>query len=185
MEWTTDKRIVAVAPCGDGQLAMDWNDGTRRVFDMRPRMQWPAFERLADPAYFRKVFLAGHGATVMWPRGEDCAPETLYEQSDLLDPSEPLPPKDPSLTWDEGKKVTEVAPMDNGMLLLRWNDGTRRVFDAWAGSDFVEKLLDPAYYRQVAVRPDKGGIVWPDGQGFPVKTMYENAPRVEDAGVPA
>ena len=104
-----------------------------------------------------------------------------------MDPTGPLPPKDPALVWNSEKRIVRVTPLDAGLMRLDWSDGTQRVFDAWAWANIepVEKLHDPAYYHQVAIVEDGKAIAWPDGQGFLAETLYENSPLVEDACVSA
>ena len=104
-----------------------------------------------------------------------------------MDPTGPLPPKDPALVWSSEKRIVRVTPLDAGLMRLDWSDGTQRVFDAWAwaSNELVEKLLDPVYYHQVAIVEDGKGIAWPDGLGFLAETLYENSPLVEDACVSA
>jgi hypothetical protein len=60
-------------------LALTFNSGERRRFDMRPYLRYPVFRRLENPGYFA-LARVDYG-TVTWPGDIDIAPETLYERS--------------------------------------------------------------------------------------------------------
>jgi hypothetical protein len=60
-------------------LALTFNSGERRRFDMRPYLRYPVFHRLENPGYFA-LARVDYG-TVTWPGDIDIAPETLYERS--------------------------------------------------------------------------------------------------------
>ena len=61
------------------ELALTFNSGERRRFDMRPYLRYPVFRRLENPGYFA-LARVDYGA-VTWPGDIDIAPETLYERS--------------------------------------------------------------------------------------------------------
>jgi Protein of unknown function (DUF2442) len=61
------------------ELALIFNSGERRRFDMRPYLHYLVFRRLENPGYFA-LARVDYG-TVTWPGDIDIAPETLYEGS--------------------------------------------------------------------------------------------------------
>ena len=65
-------------------MELDFENGERRFFDMRPLLSMQPWTQLASPSVFNRAEVA-HG-TVIWPGGIDVAPETLYEDSDLVGP---------------------------------------------------------------------------------------------------
>ena len=71
--------VIAVRPLPDYQLELDFVNGERRRFDMRPLLSMKPWNHLASPTVFNRVKVA-YG-TVVWPGEIDIAPETLYEGS--------------------------------------------------------------------------------------------------------
>lgn len=68
-----DLRHIAALP--DYRLQVEFIDGSRGVFDLRPYLDSPGMNGLRDPLYFQRVSILAGAAT--WPNGEDIAPETL------------------------------------------------------------------------------------------------------------
>lgn len=71
--------VVAVTPLADFQLALEFQNGERRRFDMRPLLAVKPWNRIAAPALFERVRV--EYGTVVWPGEIDIAPETLYDDS--------------------------------------------------------------------------------------------------------
>lgn len=63
----------------DHQLHLVFNNGEKRLFDMKPYLNYPVFKRLQNPAFFSLARI-DYG-TVTWPGDIDIAPETLYYES--------------------------------------------------------------------------------------------------------
>lgn len=72
-------RIVKAAVCGPWHLDLTFNNGVRKVVDVRPLLDGPIFEPLLDPDYFSRMILNSECGTVAWPNGADFAPEALLE----------------------------------------------------------------------------------------------------------
>ena len=70
--------VVAVEPLENYKLKVTLSDGRKGIFDVSPYLDMEVFRELKDPQYFRRVFAAYD--TVVWPHGQDIAPETIaYE----------------------------------------------------------------------------------------------------------
>ena len=71
--------VVTVKPLQDFQLDLEYNNGERRRFDMRPFLENRPWNRIASISLFEQVRV-DYG-TVVWPGEIDIAPETLYDRS--------------------------------------------------------------------------------------------------------
>jgi len=77
--------VSAVEPVADFGLIVDFSNGERRRFDMRPYLHFPVFQRLENPGFFSMARI-DYG-TVTWPGDIDIAPETLYDCSVAIERS--------------------------------------------------------------------------------------------------
>ena len=71
--------IVSVEGKPDFSLLLEFENGERRIFDMRPYLERKPFTRLSQLPLFLKATV--ESGTVAWPGGIDIAPETLYLRS--------------------------------------------------------------------------------------------------------
>ncbi len=67
--------IARHAALPDWTLDVDFADGSRRTFDVKPLLSCEAFEELQDLALFRQV--RNKGYFVEWPNGADLSADTL------------------------------------------------------------------------------------------------------------
>jgi hypothetical protein len=70
--------VEEVSWAGWTRLWLAFNDGQRKLVDVRPLLEGPVFEPLRDAAYFSQVRLDPVCGTVVWPNGADLAPEALH-----------------------------------------------------------------------------------------------------------
>ena len=74
--------IVRVKPRLDFQLDLEFKNGERRRFDMRPLLVLKPWDRIAKLPLFERARV--EYGTVVWPGEIDIAPETLYDYSTPL-----------------------------------------------------------------------------------------------------
>lgn len=71
--------IKSVEVLEDYQLLLTYENGEKRIYDMKPNFKYEAFRELEDYELFKKVHPAGE--TIEWETGEDVSPESLYLNS--------------------------------------------------------------------------------------------------------
>lgn len=71
--------VVKVEANPDYSLLLEFENGEKRIFDMRPYLEKRPFTSLKGPALFAQAKV-DYG-TVVWPGNIDIAPETLYDHS--------------------------------------------------------------------------------------------------------
>lgn len=72
-------KVVAVDACDPPSLVLSFANGERRRFDVSPYLDKGIFKELCDSSYFRSVRAVS--GFVVWPRGQDFSPDTLYLKS--------------------------------------------------------------------------------------------------------
>jgi hypothetical protein len=68
-------RIVEIKPQPDWKLSVVADDGRIGSFDVRPYLEYEAFENLRDPARFTKVSNGGY--FIEWDCGPDLSADTI------------------------------------------------------------------------------------------------------------
>ena len=69
--------VIRVEPKEDYLLALTFEDGARKVFDMKPYLTLGIFKELTDVALFNTVHVSFN--SVSWANEADFDPEALYE----------------------------------------------------------------------------------------------------------
>ena len=85
----TYRGVQAVAPLTDYKLLLTFDNGERRVFDVKPYLNKGIFAALKDPAVFDSVRVSFDA--VEWNNGADLCPEALYSQSVTAETAQPTP----------------------------------------------------------------------------------------------
>ena len=71
--------IISVKTHDDYTLELVFENGERRLFDMKPFLDRKPFAKLLNSTLFFKASV--HYGTVTWPGNIDIAPETLWTRS--------------------------------------------------------------------------------------------------------
>lgn len=72
-------KITEVRPLQNYRLFLRYENGERRVFDVKPYISGAWFGELRDISVFNTVRVSG--SSVEWAGGQDIAPHELYELS--------------------------------------------------------------------------------------------------------
>lgn len=80
-------RIVSVKPGFDNVLSVVADDGRAGIFDVKPYLQFEAFEALHDEHEFAKVVNGGY--FVEWECGADLSADTIEARWDVVSVANP------------------------------------------------------------------------------------------------
>ena len=70
---------VLIEPVENYQLMVEFDNGEKKKFDVKPYIQGSFYGQLSDPAYFKSVKTNGY--SVEWENGQDLCPDELYYNS--------------------------------------------------------------------------------------------------------
>ena len=70
--------IVAVKPLSDYSILLTFENGEKKVFDVKPLLDRPRWRELKDISLFNTVKV--WEGTVQWIHGQDICPQWLYEE---------------------------------------------------------------------------------------------------------
>lgn len=71
--------VTVVKPMKDHWLALSFENGENRLFDVKPLLNKRPYEPLQQWHVFQQAYV--FAGTVNWPGNIDIAPETLYARS--------------------------------------------------------------------------------------------------------
>jgi len=71
--------VVDVTPQDDYQILLSFDNGERKIFDMKPYIDKGFFKQLQNKTYFKTV--KPHFNSIQWANGQDLSPDTLYLDS--------------------------------------------------------------------------------------------------------
>ena len=69
-------KVIDVQPQNDYQIVLNFEDGKKKIFDVKPYLDKGIFQELKDKDYFSKVSVFLNSIT--WPNGQDFDPDHLY-----------------------------------------------------------------------------------------------------------
>ncbi len=76
--------VTEVEPLDDYQLLLTFENGEKRIFDMKPYLDKGIFQELKDRKKFRTVRVSFD--SIEWGNQVDIDPEILYEKSKAYQP---------------------------------------------------------------------------------------------------
>jgi hypothetical protein len=71
--------VKNVEPLDDYQLSLEFQNGERRIFDLKSSLSRGIFIRLQNPALFQAARVVA--GSIEWPGGLDLSYDTLYLES--------------------------------------------------------------------------------------------------------
>ena len=80
------KKVISAKANDDYSLTLEFNDGLRKRFDVKPYLDKGIFRELKNLDYFRNIKIVF--GTVQWQNEQDFAPETLYLEGTLIEKEE-------------------------------------------------------------------------------------------------
>ena len=72
-------KAIEVTPLDDFKLKIKFNNGEEKVFDVKPYLNYKAFEKIKDFKEFKLVKI--DGLSIKWECGVDICPDELYNLS--------------------------------------------------------------------------------------------------------
>lgn len=72
-------KAIDVKPLKDYILEIIFDNGEKKIFDVKPYLKFKPFKELEDEKKFKKVKIAG--LSIEWENGADICPDELYNNS--------------------------------------------------------------------------------------------------------
>jgi len=74
-----DTRAASVETLEDYMILVTFDNGEKRIFDVKPYLEYPAYKELKINSLFKTVKIAG--LSIEWIHGQDICPDELYFNS--------------------------------------------------------------------------------------------------------
>lgn len=75
-------KAIKVEPLDNYELDVTFDNGERKIFDVKPYIKGQWFGELQDPCVFKTVHIAG--LSIEWANGQDICPDDLYYSSKAI-----------------------------------------------------------------------------------------------------
>lgn len=72
-------KAIDVKPLNNYELEVKFDNGEKKIFDIKPYFRFTIFQELKDIEKFKKVRIAG--LSIEWENGADICPDELYNNS--------------------------------------------------------------------------------------------------------
>ena len=80
LEWLVLRpKAIDVKPLNNYLLEITFNNGEKKIFDVKPYLEFKQFKELKDEKVFKKVKIAR--LSIEWENGADICPDELYNNS--------------------------------------------------------------------------------------------------------
>lgn len=79
------RKIVGVEPVDDYKLILEFDNGEKKIKDMKPYLEKGVFSKLKDEEFFKKVKISF--GTISWDNDIDLCADSLYESSTNIEQS--------------------------------------------------------------------------------------------------
>jgi hypothetical protein len=76
-------RVRKVRPLPNYGLEIEFENAEIREFDLTPYLERGVFQELKDMGYFSRVQVSM--GSIQWPHAKDLCPDTLYEDSQVIE----------------------------------------------------------------------------------------------------
>lgn len=67
---------IEVTPLDNYRVLIKFDNGEKKLFDVKPYISGAWYGELSDQSYFESVSVDGF--TIVWPNGQDICPDDLY-----------------------------------------------------------------------------------------------------------
>ncbi|MBI4926003.1 MAG: DUF2442 domain-containing protein [Bdellovibrio sp.] len=74
-----NSRARKVIPLQNFKLKIEFMNGERKIFDVKPLFVYSVYKSIKDNGAFNKVFISN--GIVQWPNEVDICPDRLYDDS--------------------------------------------------------------------------------------------------------
>lgn len=78
-------KLISVEPLENYRLLLSYQNGEKRIFNVKPYLSGSWYGKLKDEAYFKSVHIIDGGVGIEWSEGQDIAPHELYDNSVLYE----------------------------------------------------------------------------------------------------
>ena len=72
-------RAINVKAIDNYKLIVTFSNKEKRIFDVKPYLEYKQFEKLKNPSFFKTVKIGG--LSIEWGEGIDICPDELYNNS--------------------------------------------------------------------------------------------------------
>lgn len=157
-------RAIDVKPLKNYELEVVFENGEIKKFDVKPYLQYKAFQKIKNIEMFNTVKIGG--LSIEWADGTDICPDELYNNSRIV-----------------FHRVKEVTPLEDMLLKIKFVNNETKVYDVkpiikkWK---VFSELKDNELFEKVKVDQGGYGISWNDNIDLACDELWENSSFMEE-----